>query len=62
MNLINDAWTPAYTVGGAHRIHRKVELRPEGTDPDHESMCFDTSTDDAEIIGVVIGRALAGVG
>ena len=38
------------------------ELRPESRSRRHKAIRFDTRTDDVEIIGVVIGRMLAGAG
>lgn len=46
-----------------HRLdERTVELRPESNNPNLEPLRFDTRTDDMEVIGVVIGRVLAGAG
>ena len=39
-----------------------VELRPESRSRKHRAIRFDTRTDEVEIIGVVIGRMLAGAG
>ena len=39
-----------------------LELRPESTGRKHRTVRFDSRTDDVEIIGVVIGRMLAGAG
>ena len=38
------------------------ELRPESRSRRHKTIRFDTRTDDVEMIGVVIGRLLAGAG
>ena len=39
-----------------------VELRPESRSRRHQAIRFDTRSDEVEIIGVVIGRMLAGAG
>ena len=44
-----------------HRIdERTVELRPDSTNPEHKAIRIDTEKEDAEIIGVMIGRMVAG--
>ena len=47
------------------RFHRKskdaVELQPESTNPEHRSIPIDAHTEDAEIVGVVVG-AIVGTG
>ena len=44
-----------------HRIdERTVELRPDSTSHEHQAIRIDTKDDDAEIIGVMIGRMVAG--
>ena len=39
-----------------------AELRPESTSRKHRSARFDTGSDDVEVVGIVIGRMLAGAG
>ena len=46
-----------------HRIDdRTAELRPESTSPEHQVLCVDAESNAVEILGVVIGRMLAGAG
>ena len=46
-----------------HRVDERTgELQPESADPDHHPIKFVTETEDIEIIGIVIGRMLAGGG
>ena len=46
-----------------HRLNEEtVELRPESTNPDHTPMRFETGSRKMEIIGVVVGRIIAGRG
>ena len=39
-----------------------AELRPESRSRKHRSVRFDTGSDDVEVVGIVIGRMLAGAG
>ena len=46
-----------------HRLdERTVELKPQSTSRRHKASRIDTGSNDVEIIGVVIGRMLAGAG
>ncbi|MDD9982374.1 MAG: hypothetical protein OXU81_13630 [Gammaproteobacteria bacterium] len=46
-----------------HRVNETTaELRPESTNPEHRVLCVGAEANDAEIIGVVTGRMLAGGG
>ncbi len=50
------------TLKRYHRAdERHVELRPRSTNPDHQLICIDLSTDEFEIAGVAVG-ALIGDG
>ena len=66
---INDGDIVAARIGDdvlLRRVHdidaTTVELRPESRSRRHRTIRFDTRSDEVEIIGVVIGRMLAGAG
>ena len=50
---------PDITLKRYHRTHAGgIELQPQSTNPEHETICVDPASEDFEIVGVVIGAII----